>query len=247
MRKAAAGAAASRPAAAEGAEPANNRVSPETRIYEDIHRAIVERRLTPGLRLVEEQLADVFGVSRTRIRSVLQALARDKVVTLRRNGGACVAEPSVKEARDVFAARRLIEAAMARDIVHTIDDRWIRKLKAHIRREAQAERSGDRARELRVSHNFHTLLAEATGNDVLIGFMRELMARSALVTAFFERPDVTVCSHVTHAELIDCLERRDENRLVRALLAHLDEIESYLVLHEREEPAMDLRSIFASR
>jgi DNA-binding GntR family transcriptional regulator len=220
---------------------------PEARIYHDMHRAIVERRLSPGLRLVEEQLADVFGVSRARIRSVLQALARDKVVTLRRNGGACVAEPTAKEARDVFAARRMIEAAIMREVVRSADDRAIRKLKAHIRRESQAERSGDRARELRVSHEFHTLLAEATGNDVLIGFMRELMARSALVTAFFERPDVAVCSHVTHAKLIDSLERRDEEALVHEMLAHLAEIESYLVLHEREAPATDLRTIFQIR
>ncbi len=73
------------------------------------------------------------------------------------------------------------------------------------------------------------------------------MARSALVTAFFERPDVTVCSHVTHASLIGFVERRDADGLERAMLAHLDEIESYLVLHEPAEPATDLRSIFLSR
>ena len=77
--------------------------------------------------------------------------------------------------------------------------------------------------------------------------MRELMARSALVTAFFERPDAAVCSHVTHARLIESLERRDEEALVREMVAHLDEIESFLVLHEREEPPTDLRAIFAGR
>jgi DNA-binding GntR family transcriptional regulator len=71
---------------------------PESRIYQRIHAAIAERRLLPGSRLVEDQLADVFDVSRMRIRSVLHSLARDKVVTLQRNRGAVVAYPSVKEA-----------------------------------------------------------------------------------------------------------------------------------------------------
>src|ERR1700677_4989850 len=88
--------------------------SPETTIYDKIHRAIAERRLLPGSRLVEDQLAEVFGVSRMRIRWVLQSLARDKVVTLHKNRGACVAEPTVKEAKEVFAARRLLEGSLAR-------------------------------------------------------------------------------------------------------------------------------------
>jgi DNA-binding GntR family transcriptional regulator len=52
---------------------------------------------------------------------------------------------------------------------------------------------------------------------------------------------------VTHAKLIDSLERRDEEALVHEMLAHLAEIESYLVLHEREAPATDLRTIFQIR
>src|SRR3979411_3520396 len=92
-----------------GAAAAGPTQSPEAGIYHKIHVAIAERRLLPGVRLVEDQLAEVFGVSRMRIRSVLHALARDKVVTLQRNRGAVVAYPSVKEAKEVFAARRLLE------------------------------------------------------------------------------------------------------------------------------------------
>ncbi len=78
--------------------------SPETVIYNKIPRARSPNGgWVPGSRLVEDQLAEVFGVSRMRVRSVLQALARDKVVTLHKNRGACVAEPTVKEAKEVFA------------------------------------------------------------------------------------------------------------------------------------------------
>src|SRR5882724_4426722 len=134
--------------------------SPESQIYLKIHAAIAGHRLLPGSRLVEDQLSEVFGVSRTRIRSVLHSLARDKVVTLQRNRGAVVAYPTVKEAKEVFAARRLIEVALARDIVRAVDDKAVKRLRAHIRKEQQGERSHDRALELRASHEFHTLLAE---------------------------------------------------------------------------------------
>jgi DNA-binding GntR family transcriptional regulator len=219
--------------------------SPETAIYASIHRAIAERRLLPGARLVEDQLAEVFGVSRMRIRSVLQALARDKVVTLNRNRGACVAKPSVREAKEVFAARRLVEVALAREVVRSIDAKGLKRFRAHIRKEIQAEKSRDRSLELTVSHDFHTLLAEIVGNAVIVEFLRELMARSALITAIYERPDVKVCSHLAHTRLIELIEQRDEQGLADAMLGHLVEIESYLALYEKEETQVDLKSVFA--
>jgi DNA-binding GntR family transcriptional regulator len=231
--------------AASVARETSRHQSPEVVIYNKIHHAIAERRLLPGSRLVEDQLAKLFGVNRMRVRSVLQALAREKVVTHHKNRGACVTEPTVKEAKEVFAARRLIEVALAREVVRSIDEAGLRRLKAHIESEVQAEKGADRAAELRISHEFHTLLAEIVGNSVLIDLMKELMARSALITAAFERPNVSVCSHFSHKRLITLIEKRKEQEFADALLAHLNEIESYLALHEKEELPMDLKSVFA--
>jgi DNA-binding GntR family transcriptional regulator len=218
---------------------------PESRIYHKIHTAIAERRLLPGVRLVEDQLAEVFGVSRMRIRSVLHALARDKVVTLQRNRGAVVAYPSVKEAKEVFAARRLLEVALARDIVRLADGKSVQRLKLHIRKEKQGEQKHNRALELKTSHDFHALLADIVGNGVISEFLRELMARSSLITAIYERPDVSSCSHLAHTQLVKFIERRDANGLAAAMLQHLDEIERDLVLFEREEFVADIKTVFA--
>jgi DNA-binding GntR family transcriptional regulator len=219
--------------------------TPEADIYRRIHAAIAERRLLPGARLVEDQLGEVFGVSRMRIRSVLHSLARDKVVTLHRNRGAAVAYPTVREAKEVFAARRLIEVALAPQIVRSVDEAALKRLRDHIKKERQGERSEDRAFELKASHEFHTLLAEIVDNRVVVGFLRELMARSSLVTALYERPDVSSCSHLAHANLIKFIERRDAEGLADAMLKHLHQIEGDLMLFEREEPVTDLRRVFA--
>jgi len=218
---------------------------PEATIYDRIHQAIAERRLLPGSRLVEDQLAEVFGVSRMRIRWVLHSLARDKIVTLHRNRGASVATPTVGEAKEVFAARRLIEGALAREVVRATDEKALKRLKGHIKKEIASEKSLDRAMELKTSHEFHTLLAEIVGNSVMVDFLRDLMARSALITAIYERPDVSVCSHFSHSKLIELIENRDEQGLVDAMLAHLNEIESYLSLYEKDEQPVDIKMIFS--
>jgi DNA-binding GntR family transcriptional regulator len=222
------------------------RRSPESLIYSKLHAAIAAHRLRPGARLVEDQLSDAFGVSRTRIRSVLQSLARDKVVTLQRNRGAVVAYPSVQEAREVFAARKLIEVALAPDVVRAADQKALKRLKAHIKKEQQGERSQDRALELRASHEFHTLLAEIVGNHVVSDFLRELMARSSLITAIYEPPDVSTCSHLAHRHLIEYIERRDADGLAAAMLEHLNTIEGDLMLFEQDEPVMDLKTALAN-
>ncbi len=219
----------------------------EALIYQEIHSAIAGRRLQPGVRLVEDQLAETFGVNRMRIRSVLRTLAHDKVVTLHRNRGAVVAHPTVREAKEVFAARRLIEVALAPEIVRVADDESLARLRAHVREERRCESSNDRARELHASHGFHTLLAELVGNRVIIAFLRELMTRSSLITAAYERPDVSSCSHKAHGELIRFIAKRDSAGLAGAMLQHLQQIESDLILVERAEVVTDLRSIFARR
>src|ERR1700754_48327 len=101
------------PGPAGNARHAQRHEASENDIYQEIHAAIAGQRLLPGVRLVEDQLAELFGVNRMRIRSVLRTLAHDKVVTLHRNRGAVVASPTVREAKEVFATRRLLEVALA--------------------------------------------------------------------------------------------------------------------------------------
>jgi DNA-binding GntR family transcriptional regulator len=75
-------------------------------IYRAVSDAVIEHRLKPGVRLREDALAEVFGISRTGIRKVLQRLALEQLITLTPGKGATVARPSAEEAREIFDARR---------------------------------------------------------------------------------------------------------------------------------------------
>jgi len=66
-----------------------------------------------------------------------------------------------------------------------------------------------------------------------------------LITAIYERPDTSGCSHVSHASLIKLIERKDGDGLAKAMLLHLEQLESDLILYEREEQVTDLRAVFA--
>src|SRR5690242_10004595 len=85
----------------------------EDEIYGRIHAAVLDHRLQPGTKLKEVALAELFGAKRGVVRKVLMRLAHNRLVALRPNRGAVVASPSVEESRDLFAARRVVEAAIA--------------------------------------------------------------------------------------------------------------------------------------
>ena len=69
-------------------------------IYQNVYNAIVEHRLMPGTKLSEERVAELFNVSRTQVRIVLQRLAVQQLVTLFPNRGAFVSQPSAQEAKE---------------------------------------------------------------------------------------------------------------------------------------------------
>ncbi|MGO6703908.1 GntR family transcriptional regulator, partial [Rhizobium ruizarguesonis] len=79
------------------------------RIRATLAAAIGEGALKPGTKILEEAIAEHFGVSRTVVRGALGVLESDHLLERKRNRGTFVAEPSVEQAKSLFEARRKIE------------------------------------------------------------------------------------------------------------------------------------------
>jgi len=107
-------------------------------IVESLTRAVVEHRLLPGTKLAEQKLADHFGVSRTLVRQALFQLSQNRLIRLEPARGAFVATPSVDEARQVFAVRRMLEISTVRAFVAASTPAMIRSLKKHMEAERKA-------------------------------------------------------------------------------------------------------------
>ena len=87
----------------------------QSEIAQRVVESILAQKLAPGERLGEQELADLFGVSRTLVREALMQLQARGFVEVRSRKGWYVVEPSFEEARDAFAARRAVECGMLRD------------------------------------------------------------------------------------------------------------------------------------
>jgi DNA-binding GntR family transcriptional regulator len=214
-------------------------------VYEQIWSAIIDNSLPPETRLVEERLCEIFGVGRTRLRQVLQRLAHERVVTLMPNRGAIVSKPSVPEARDVFAARRILEAGTVTGFIESASRSDCKRIHEHVMREQAACRQGDRRVSLKLSGEFHLIIAEVAGNQILSDMLRDLVSRSSLIIAVYQTPGATCCPPDEHRELAAALERR-EPRAAELMSRHLDRVLADLRLEEPAAKGVDLRSVFAN-
>jgi DNA-binding GntR family transcriptional regulator len=214
-------------------------------IHAKIYDAIVEQRLPPGTKLGEESLGEIFGVSRTLIRRVLQRLASEHVVESRPHRGACVARPSVAEAREVFEARRALEAHVIDRLAGGLTPADASRLLRHVAEERAAHAAGDRRRLIRRSGEFHLLLAELAGNRAIARFLRELVSRTSLIIAVYEAPGESCCAFGDHARIIEALAGGRAQVADQAMRAHLLSIEQRLRLDRMPERKVDLREVLA--
>lgn len=209
-------------------------------IYERILRAVLEHRLPPGTRLVEDRLAELFETSRAQVRDVLARLANEGLVETIPNRGAFIAAPSVEQAREVFEARRLIEPALVRRLIARRDPAALKSLRAIVAEEASARARQDRPAMVRLSGEFHIRLAECAGNRMLERSMRELASLTVLAIFLYDAPHATACREDEHELLLAAIEGRRTERAVALMLEHLEHIESSLDLSGRGSEPVDL-------
>lgn len=214
-------------------------------IYERILSSVLEQRLHPGTKLAEGRLAEIFAVSRARIREVLARLAHDQVVELVPQRGAFVVRPTAQQARDVFEARRLIEPAIIRRLIETLTPAKLERLRSHQERELEARRNADTRSVIRLSGEFHSLIAELAGNTSLERTMRELSILTVLMIALYGAPTSVSCRADEHSEIIAAVTDKDVQRASQLMLHHLEHIEGSLRLDDDAGEA-DLEEIFGT-
>jgi DNA-binding GntR family transcriptional regulator len=211
--------------------------------YRAIADAIFDQRLPPGTKLTEDTLGEIFGVSRTIVRNALLRLAHEKIVDIRPNKGAVVASPSADEARHVFEARRVVEAAIVERAARRMSDAQIARLRRLTDEERGAFDRGDRRAWVRLSGAFHLELADIAGNGALTDFLRDLVSRTSLVVALYETPGKSACGPHEHGELLDAIAGDDGPRAVSLMTRHLQACEDRLNL-DGDRSNVDLRAVF---
>ncbi|RST49251.1 GntR family transcriptional regulator [Variovorax sp. MHTC-1] len=211
-----------------------------TNIAERVVEAILAQKLAPGDRLGEQDLAENFGVSRTMVREALMQLQARGFVEVQSRRGWYVVQPSAEEARDAFAARRIVEAGILAEAGRPLA-KVIRKLREHIADEKRAIAGADAATRAFLLADFHVCLADQMGHRLLVDVLRDLTARTTLAATLFQSKHEAGQSCAEHAAIVAALEAGDTKRARQLMLDHIGNVEEALQVEAEAAPGADER------
>lgn len=214
----------------------------DARIYRAVFDSVMSQRLPPGTKLPEAALCQMFGVSRSVVRRVLQKLAHDHIVQLRPNRGAIVAVPTPEDMRQIFEARRALEAAIVRLAAENATAADLAELRQQLQTEHEAMHRFDQPAWAQLASSFHLRLAKLARNAILERVLNETVSRCSLIVAHYQPPGNAACEHDEHAAIVDCIARGDAEAAIRLMDAHLQVLERNVKLR-RDQPENSLRSM----
>ena len=210
-------------------------------LFEKLELAIHEHQLAPGTKLGEDDIGDIYGVSRTTVRAALQTLSHQRLVEHKRNKGAFVAQPSVKEAREVFEARALLEPRTAYSAAERASPEDIVRLQAHIDAEHDALHAGNHGRALYLSGQFHIEIAKISDQKTIEVFITQLMSRSSLIVALYWQRRAAMCESHAHDALMSAFAAHDGPRAEELMKSHLLDLVTSLDLRNKTSAPLSLK------
>lgn len=210
--------------------------------------AILSKRLAPQTRLGEQELAALFGCSRTVVREAMVDLAARGIVTVSPRRGWYLADVDAEAARELYIAREVIETGLLRHFGRRggrLEAAAITRLQDHLARQESAVNGPDPARRAYLLGDFHVRLAEALGNSVLADYLRDLTVRTTLFTTRHQTPWDAHRSLEEHVAVFEALARGDAAAAEVRMRHHLGTWEEKVQKAQVHDPLDGLRRALA--
>ncbi len=189
----------------------------------ELRRAMVRGELKPGEQIVQEALAERFGVSRVPLREALKILEGEGAVTYVARRGYFVADLSLDELLEVYRIRTVLEAEAVRSGVAAMTDADVDVFAAAVEAWERARDSGDLLDLVAANRALHFALVEAGGMPRLTRLVRILWdATDVYRSVYYRTPQNLDAVAREHREILAAVQARDADAVVRLLDAHRD-------------------------
>ncbi|CAM5201660.1 DNA-binding GntR family transcriptional regulator OS=Castellaniella defragrans OX=75697 GN=HNR28_002002 PE=4 SV=1 [Castellaniella defragrans] len=213
------------------------------RVTDRLRNAVLDGTFHPGQKLVERDLCEMMGVSRTVLRESLQRLGAEGLVTMVPHKGPIVATITLAEARDIYAVRRALEALAGEGFARNASAAQIRQIKATLGKLRKVSGTVDsHHRVLDIKNEFYEILLKGCGNAV-VGTMLTILnnrvtilRRTSLAT-----PGRLPRTIAEMEEVVAAIEKRDAELAGRLCAEHVgkaaEAVFSYLASADQNSPS----------
>lgn len=199
-------------------------------VSEALREAIVRGDLKPGERLMEIQLADELGVSRTPVREAIRRLEMEGFLVMVPRRGTYVADLSIKDISEVFEIRTSLDVLAAGIAVERITEEELEELERLLVQISEYIDMGDMEKVVEADGQFHDVLYRACRNDRLVGIinnLREQFTRFRAVSINY--PGRLKNTLEEHRRLVEAIAARDAETAQRYAREHLENAEQTLL------------------
>lgn len=212
------------------ARPAVDGSTESSRVAEWLRNQIIDGDREPGSKLVERDLATEFGVSRVPVREALKVLDAEGLVTLRPHTWAIVREFSSEDLAELDEVRTALEVLTFRLAAQRRNATGLARLRVALEAELAGARAGDRIASRRAAADFHEIVTDIAGNQLLTELSQTMRSRLRWLLA--QHDDLM---HVTdeHQVLYDALAAGDVEHIERLVLEHIQSSNLQRAAHER--------------
>lgn len=221
-----------------------------SKIVSIVTKAVLDRRLLPGTKLGEREIAEVFGSSRVIVRQALIELADGGLINLQHHKGAYVASPSLGEALEIYEALTMVETAVAESLIERGAAARMGELRHLNERQRKALEDGNQELADDLGRDFHSLLVRLGRNRTIEEFHIKLTRKAALLSSLYTSEPDSCGFAADHEQIMDLIERGEVAAVKRCIQTHnslvarsfnYDEVRAQtLTLTEALQPYLDI-------
>lgn len=211
-------------------------------VLEALKEAIVNGKLKPGERLMEQQVAEELGVSRTPVREAIRKLEIEGFVIIIPRKGAYVSDISLKDIVQVFEVRAAMEALAAGLAAQRIADEQLEKLERKLVEVKNAVDSSDLDNIIQFDTDFHEIIYEASRNDRLVQILNNLREQiQRYRTASLASPGRLKDTLKEHQELVEAISTRNVALAQKLAKEHIENAENTIIEAFKEKSFFPLK------
>jgi DNA-binding GntR family transcriptional regulator len=197
--------------------------------FQGIRQMLFYNEIIPGQKIKYQDLADKIGVSITPVIHALKWLEFKNIVSHEPNRGYFVNEVSLKEIKEIYDTRLLLEVSLVPEIINSVDDESIQRLKQSQDDYFTAVDEENYYSRLMTDMKFHLTLASISQCHIQLKMLQELFDMLLLkYTRNLVLLGIMDSSLKEHANIFDSLKNRDAVSLNNALSAHLDHVRTHI-------------------
>ena len=197
--------------------------------YDYLLDAITSYELKPGQAIVEQDISDKLGISRTPIRDALKQLESEGLVRHFPSRGTFVTNITVQDVDEIFQLRELFEITALKNAIHSITEEELDYIEERLRYldDKRSEENPTKETFYNSDRELHALIMKYSGNSRMIKFHKTLEVQlEQLRRISAMTPMRLVKSRQEHLDIIYALRTRDLAHATRALLIHLQNIKA---------------------